>query len=159
MHRKRRIVLILLLAIAAIACFLLRSDLFEPLGNKADQNKVDIIEETIAPLPEVVSEPNNEVGSPILEEIEKENPLIDPVLPPSTTQKPISNECFVGGCSSQICSEEQDMVSTCEWRESYACYQTATCERQVSGQCGWSETEELKSCLVNANSQSSLETI
>lgn len=56
--------------------------------------------------------------------------------------------CFVGGCSGQICSEQPGIISTCEWREEYACYQTATCERQADGACGWTETPELNSCLA-----------
>lgn len=55
--------------------------------------------------------------------------------------------CYTGGCSGQLCSDRQDMVSTCEYREEYACYQTATCERQASGQCGWTETPSLLQCL------------
>ncbi len=56
--------------------------------------------------------------------------------------------CKVGGCSSHLCVEENDPgFSTCEWREEYACYQSATCERQASGNCGWTQTAELQSCL------------
>lgn len=58
-------------------------------------------------------------------------------------------KCYVGGCSGQICSENPDAVSTCEYRSEYACYQKATCERQASGQCGWTMTSELKACLAN----------
>ncbi|HEU0036994.1 MAG TPA: DUF6748 domain-containing protein [Kofleriaceae bacterium] len=57
--------------------------------------------------------------------------------------------CFVGGCSGQICSDQEGVISTCEWRDEYACYQTATCERQADGQCGWTETPELQACLGN----------
>ncbi len=57
--------------------------------------------------------------------------------------------CYVGGCSSQICSDSPDVVSTCEFRAEYACYRTARCERQASGECGWSETAELRMCLLN----------
>jgi hypothetical protein len=59
--------------------------------------------------------------------------------------------CFVGGCSGQLCTEERGAVSTCEWREEYACYQNAKCERQQSGKCGWTPTTELNMCLSNAN--------
>lgn len=64
---------------------------------------------------------------------------------PAPTQS--LGECYVGGCSSQICSDQPDAVSTCEFREEYACYQSAKCERQPSGECGWTETAELKACL------------
>ena len=55
--------------------------------------------------------------------------------------------CYIGGCSSQICSDQKNVVSTCEYKEEYACYQTAKCERQDNGQCGWTQTSELKACL------------
>lgn len=56
--------------------------------------------------------------------------------------------CKVGGCSGQLCIEPGDSgISTCEWRPEYACYRTATCERQASGGCGWTSTPELQACL------------
>lgn len=54
--------------------------------------------------------------------------------------------CQVTGCSGQICAD-QDVITTCEARKEYACYETATCERQADGQCGWTETPELQACL------------
>jgi hypothetical protein len=58
--------------------------------------------------------------------------------------------CYKGGCSGQICSDQKNVVSTCEFREEYACYQTATCERQANGQCGWTVTPQLTQCLSRA---------
>jgi len=58
--------------------------------------------------------------------------------------------CYVGGCSSQLCTDEPGMVSTCEYTAAYACYKGAKCERQTNGQCGWTQTESLKMCLDNA---------
>jgi hypothetical protein len=60
-----------------------------------------------------------------------------------------SEGCFVGGCSGQICSDQEGVISTCEWREEYACYQDATCERQASGECGWTPTATLNACLAD----------
>src|SRR4030095_153176 len=49
--------------------------------------------------------------------------------PPYTgSRKP----CIKTGCSSQICADH-NVVSTCEFRPEYACYQKATCERQEDG--------------------------
>lgn len=65
-------------------------------------------------------------------------------------QREVSGEpgrCYVGGCSAQICSDQPDVASTCEYRAEYGCYKTARCERQATGKCGWTETNELKSCL------------
>jgi hypothetical protein len=54
--------------------------------------------------------------------------------------------CIKTGCSSQICSDKT-VVSTCEWRPEYACYQKAACERQRDGNCGFTKTLELTACL------------
>jgi hypothetical protein len=72
---------------------------------------------------------------------------------PATPRPEPTGGCMVGGCSSQLCVDAKDEgggMSTCEWRESYACYQTATCERQASGQCGWTSTPELAQCMMSA---------
>jgi hypothetical protein len=58
--------------------------------------------------------------------------------------------CVKGGCSGQVCADEP-LVSTCEWRPEYACYKTATCERQADGKCGWTKTAALTSCLASAS--------
>lgn len=63
----------------------------------------------------------------------------------------LDGKCFVGGCSGQICSDQRDVVSTCEWTEEYACYAEATCERQLNGQCGWTQSTDLLRCLHKAN--------
>lgn len=79
---------------------------------------------------------------------------ITPEAPRSPTVKPTPSptqgKCYVGGCSSQLCSDQPNMASTCEWTESYGCYKTATCERQANGQCGWTSTPALQACLSNA---------
>lgn len=70
-----------------------------------------------------------------------------PVPTPATpTPTPIAKPCIISGCSSQICGEEE-MMSTCEYRAEYACYQNAACERQADGACGWTQTETLRACL------------
>ena len=65
-----------------------------------------------------------------------------------------TGSCVIGGCSSQLCvdSAHGDVVSTCEYREEYACYKTAICERQSTGQCGWTKLKELNQCLANIDS-------
>ncbi|MEX2010507.1 MAG: hypothetical protein WD874_01745 [Parcubacteria group bacterium] len=84
-----------------------------------------------------------------------------PTTPTDTTSTSTSGQvvnppvsagpCYIGGCSSQICSDEEGMMSTCEYREEYACYKTAKCERQVNGQCGWTETATLRMCIEEAD--------
>lgn len=55
--------------------------------------------------------------------------------------------CYKGGCSGQLCSDQEGMISTCEWTARYACYQTAACEVQETGDCGWTMTPELGNCI------------
>jgi hypothetical protein len=55
--------------------------------------------------------------------------------------------CVVTGCSGQLCAAEP-MVSTCEWKEEYACYASAECAVQADGTCGWTQTAELAACLT-----------
>ena len=67
---------------------------------------------------------------------------------------PISGQCIIGGCSGQLCVDESEgnIFSTCEWREEYACYRTARCERQSDRKCGWTPTSELIGCLRSSGS-------
>lgn len=84
---------------------------------------------------------------------EEQNPpvVVSPIPNDPIDSAPVSptepKKCYAGGCSGQICSDDPNAVSTCEWTEAYACYQTATCEVQPTGECGWTETEELSVCL------------
>jgi len=57
--------------------------------------------------------------------------------------------CFKTGCSSQVCADH-DVITTCEFRPEYACYQKAACARQANGECGFTQTPELAACLARA---------
>jgi hypothetical protein len=67
---------------------------------------------------------------------------------PTTT--PAQGNCYVGGCSGQVCSDQPNVSSNCEYRAEYACYQYSRCERQYTGQCGWTPTSAFNSCLNNS---------
>lgn len=72
---------------------------------------------------------------------------------PSPTPPKVKPACVRGGCSGQVCAEERTdgngLVTTCEYRAEYACYDSARCERQSTGACGWTSTLELSACLSN----------
>ncbi|KYF52558.1 hypothetical protein BE08_05155 [Sorangium cellulosum] len=58
-----------------------------------------------------------------------------------------TGRCRVTGCSGQVCAD-QPVVTTCEWKEEYACYRAhGICERDARGQCGFRPTPELAACL------------
>ena len=63
-------------------------------------------------------------------------------------------DCVKGGCSGTMCVEHgNDVVTTCEWKPEYACYQQAECTRQADGTCGWTQSAELTACLANPPAQ------
>ena len=70
--------------------------------------------------------------------------------PPAQSAK----TCIVAGCSGQLCVESnaEPISTTCEWHASYACFHSATCEVQASGDCGWTQTPQLTQCLEAAQS-------
>jgi hypothetical protein len=57
--------------------------------------------------------------------------------------------CIKTGCSKQICADEE-MMSTCDYRPEFECYKKAACERQADGNCGFTKTTELNSCLIRS---------
>lgn len=68
-----------------------------------------------------------------------------------TACEPEALECETGGCSSHLCVPKgSNAMSTCEWRDSYGCYQKfGECGVQEDGQCGWKQTKKLTDCLKN----------
>ncbi len=66
------------------------------------------------------------------------------------TKQVAADNCHIGGCSSEICSDKADMVSSCIYKSEYSCYKMATCAKQKDGQCGWTQTPELTACLNNS---------
>jgi hypothetical protein len=59
--------------------------------------------------------------------------------------------CIATGCSATVCTEPgNDVMTTCEFKEEYACYQGAACERQADGKCGWTRSAELTACLAKS---------
>jgi hypothetical protein len=73
----------------------------------------------------------------------RNEPDSSPIKPVTGSMKP----CIKTGCSSQVCSD-QAVVTTCEFRPEYSCYQKAACERQADGNCGFTKTAELAECLA-----------
>ena len=72
------------------------------------------------------------------------------VVPQESLIQEPQKTCYVGGCSGQLCSDQPDIASTCEYKEEYACYKSSTCRRQSNGECGWTQTAELSACLTNS---------
>ena len=67
-------------------------------------------------------------------------------LPKKENSLSAKDDCVITGCSGQICAKEE-VVTSCEYRELYDCYNTAVCEAQANGDCGWTQTSKLKQCI------------
>lgn len=46
------------------------------------------------------------------------------------------SDCFVGGCSGEVCSSESDVITTCEYSENFPNKVSYSCGC-VSQVCGW----------------------
>lgn len=69
---------------------------------------------------------------------------------PSGPDATLAAECQRTGCGGTVCAPAgSDIVTTCEMRPEYACYSDALCEKQASGDCGFTQTPELTACLAN----------
>jgi uncharacterized protein DUF6748 len=58
----------------------------------------------------------------------------------------VKKPCIKTGCSKQVCSDKEE-ITTCEYRSEYDCYKRAACERQANGECGFTMTPQLRTCL------------
>jgi len=123
------------------------------IGNGSAQAKGNWMTEEFVPFIATVDFNSSSVTGWVI--LEKNNPSglsqnrMSVHIPVRLTQKPVSREaggCHVTGCSGQVCSD-QDVPTDCMYKEEYICYQKAKCERQITGQCGWTQTKELTLCL------------
>lgn len=74
-------------------------------------------------------------------------------VPVCPDDEPLPSSCVAAGCSLQYCVSEEEaatLVTTCEWRDEYACYGSAACELQADGACAWTMTDELQACILEA---------
>lgn len=74
-----------------------------------------------------------------------------PSSQPSSPECADDSDCRIGGCSRTVCHAKSDdpIVTTCEWREEYSCYQQAACVC-MGGKCGWKGDSAFDSCIIGA---------
>ncbi len=70
-------------------------------------------------------------------------------IKPKPEKIPLSIGCKKAGCSGQLCvpSDTKDIITNCEWKPEYSCYQQAKCEKQPNGQCGFTKDESFQKCI------------
>ena len=138
MNRKIKIIVIVI--VIAISAFLLAYFI-----NKKSVNKATDFEYCA------------KLGFPVMESYPRQCRAGDKIFVEDTNaNKPANNntniaspECKIAGCSGQLCVDKnaEDIITTCEYRQEYACYKNARCEKQADGQCSWTQTAELSKCI------------
>jgi hypothetical protein len=74
---------------------------------------------------------------------------VDPASSGSASSPAAGAACVKSGCSGSVCTEAgNDMMTTCEMKPEYACYQGAECKVQADGKCGWTADDRLEQCLA-----------
>ncbi len=64
-------------------------------------------------------------------------------------EEPIAKECFIGGCSRELCTDDPEAISTCEFLPGMECLvEEMSCE-SVAGECAWVLSEEAARCFMN----------
>jgi hypothetical protein len=96
------------------------------------------------------------IALPLQSALIKDEPVPLDLAPLETVQAPSGEAldgCVITGCSFHLCLDqpESETLSTCEYKDEYACLTEAICERQPSGRCGWSINKEYSQCIQNLN--------
>ena len=76
---------------------------------------------------------------------------------PTDVESPIEmecqtdNDCIKEGCSGTMCQTKntEQVMTTCEWKEEYACYKQIACGC-INNKCAWDKTEEFDTCIEEA---------
>ncbi len=67
------------------------------------------------------------------------------------------SDCKIGGCSGQLCiPKDESGITTCEWKEEYACYKLTEC-KCINHSCSWKSTPEFEQCMEEAERQKLIE--
>jgi hypothetical protein len=75
-------------------------------------------------------------------------PTPDPEPDPEPDPDPVLPACYKAGCSGQVCTDNQFLTTTCEWKSWYVCLPAAGCGNNgPNGSCAWEITADLIQCL------------
>lgn len=113
-------------------------------GVNNSRNRIVILDSNINRLIKLTTNPPVENSGYKFDQILSTFRFLDESVDPTTLRE--NDRCVISGCSGEICASEE-MFSTCELKPESVCYKTATCEVQENGNCGWTQTEELRECL------------
>ena len=98
-----------------------------------------------APEPEV---PETEISP----EIETPEDGEEPANNDQPEEEP-AEECFIGGCSGELCTDNPEVISTCELLPGMECFGEEMNCQLVEGECSWVLSQEAARCLLDVRAR------
>ncbi len=68
-------------------------------------------------------------------------------------QNDLVKECFIGGCSGEICSDDPEAISTCELLAGMECLEKDMSCQLVDSQCTWVLSQEAAQCFLQVENE------
>ena len=62
-------------------------------------------------------------------------------------------KCYIGGCSGEICSDQTDIVSTCEILPGMECLKKGTSCKQINNECTWVLSQNAAQCFIQVENK------
>lgn len=62
-------------------------------------------------------------------------------------------KCYIGGCSGEICSDQTDIVSTCEILPGMECLKKGTSCKPINNECTWVLSQDAAQCFIQVENK------
>jgi len=62
-------------------------------------------------------------------------------------------KCYIGGCSGEICSDQADIVSTCEILPGMECLKKGTSCKPINNECTWVLSQNAAQCFIQVENK------
>ena len=62
-------------------------------------------------------------------------------------------KCYIGGCSGEICSDQTDIVSTCEILPGMECLKKGTSCKPINKECTWVLSQNAAQCFIQVENK------
>ena len=62
-------------------------------------------------------------------------------------------KCYIGGCSGEICSDQTDIVSTCEILPGMECLKKGTSCKPINNECTWVLSQNAAQCFIQVENK------
>lgn len=62
-------------------------------------------------------------------------------------------KCYIGGCSGEICSDQTDIVSTCEILPGMECLRKGVSCKPINNECTWVLSQDAAQCFIQVENK------